>query len=150
MCYLSQQAFLHHSVGRKSPLIFFFFFLTCTHYFIYFFVINLFLAVLGPRHYAQAFPGCGERGLLSSCGPWASHCSGFSPCVAQALGARASVLAAQGLSSCSSRSPEHGLRNCGTWAWLLCSMWKLPRPGIEPMSPTLAGGFLSCGSPGKS
>ena len=26
----------------------------------------------------------------------------------------------------------------------------LPRPGIEPMSPGLAGGFLTTGPPGKS
>ena len=29
-------------------------------------------------------------------------------------------------------------------------MWDLPRPGIEPMSPALEGGFLTTGSPGKS
>ena len=33
---------------------------------------------------------------------------------------------------------------------LPCSMWGLPRPGIEPVSPTLAGGVLTPGSPGKS
>ena len=34
------------------------------------------------------------------------------------------------------------------WAKLPCGMWHLP--GIEPVSPALAGGFLSTGSPGKS
>ena len=29
-------------------------------------------------------------------------------------------------------------------------MWRLPRPGIEPMSPALAGGFLTTRPPGKS
>ena len=29
-------------------------------------------------------------------------------------------------------------------------MWKLPGPGIEPMSPVLAGGFLTTGPPGAS
>ena len=29
-------------------------------------------------------------------------------------------------------------------------MWDLPRPGIEPVSPALAGGFLSTAPPGKS
>ena len=29
------------------------------------------------------------------------------------------------------------------WAWLLCGMWDLAGPGIECMSPTLAGGFFS-------
>lgn len=39
--------------------------------------------------------------------------------------------------------PAHrGSRSCGSRAWLLCSTWTLARPGIEPMSPSLAGGFL--------
>ena len=29
-------------------------------------------------------------------------------------------------------------------------MWKLPRPGIEPVSPALASRFPSTGPPGKS
>ena len=29
-------------------------------------------------------------------------------------------------------------------------MWDLPGPGIEPVSPTLAGRFLTTASPGKS
>ena len=45
-------------------------------------------------------------------------------------------------------SVEHGLS--AVWVqqlWiggeLLCSMWDLPRPGIEPVFPALAGGFLT-------
>ena len=30
------------------------------------------------------------------------------------------------------------------------SMWNLPEPGIEPVSPALAGGFLTAGPLGKS
>uniref|UniRef100_A0A8C0CMQ9 Cysteine--tRNA ligase, cytoplasmic n=1 Tax=Balaenoptera musculus TaxID=9771 RepID=A0A8C0CMQ9_BALMU len=33
---------------------------------------------------------------------------------------------------------------------LLRGMWDLPRPGLEPMSPALAGGFLTTAPPGKS
>ena len=29
-------------------------------------------------------------------------------------------------------------------------MWDLPEPGIEPVSPLLAGGFLTTGPPGKN
>ena len=29
-------------------------------------------------------------------------------------------------------------------------MWDLPRPGLEPMSPVLAGGFPTTAPPGKS
>ena len=46
--------------------------------FIYVF-IYLFLAVLGICQCTN-FSSCGEQGLLSSCGPWAFHCSGFSCC----------------------------------------------------------------------
>ena len=40
---------------------------------------------------------CGERRLLSGCGVWASHRSGFSCCGAQALGEWASAVMAHGL-----------------------------------------------------
>ena len=63
-------------------------------------------------------------------GGWSSHCSGFS-CGTCALGARTSVVAALGLSS------------GGAQVQLLCGMWNVPGPGIKPMSPALAGGFLS-------
>ena len=49
-----------------------------------------------------------------------------------------------------------GFSNCGSWvqqlwlpAQLLSGMWNLPGPGIEPMSPALAGGFFTTESPGK-
>ena len=35
-------------------------------------------------------------------------------------------------------------------AQLLRSMWDLPGAGIEPVSPTLAGGFLTTGPPEES
>ena len=40
------------------------------------------------------------------------------------------------LSHCGSRALEHR-------AQLLRGMWDLPRPGLEPVSPALAGGFLT-------
>ena len=76
-------------------------------------------------------------GLLSSCGARTSHCSGFSCCRAQALGARASEVAAW------------GLRSCGALAQLLRSMWELPGPGIEPVSPVLAGRLFTTEPPRK-
>ena len=80
----------------------------------------------------------------------ASHCGGFSCCGARALGPRASVVVACGLSSCCSRALEHRPSNCGARAFLLRSMWDLPRPGLEPVLPASAGRFLSTGPPGKS
>ena len=46
-----------------------------------------------------------------------SHCGGFSFCGAQALGARASVVAARGLSSCGVWAlGRAGFSSCGAWA----------------------------------
>ena len=84
--------------------------------------VSFSLAVLRLCCWAQAFPSGGSRELLSSCGLWASHGGGFS-CGAQAL-------------------EFSGFRSCGARAQLLRGIWVLPRPGIEPMSPALAGGFF--------
>ena len=75
-------------------------------------------------------------GATLPCGAWASHCGGFS-CGARALGTRASVVVA------------HGLSNCGARAQLLRGMWDLPGPRLEPVSHALAGGFLTTVPPGK-
>ena len=42
-----------------------------------------------------------------------------------------------------------GFRSCVWKDLLLHCMWDLPGPGIEPVSPALAGGFLTTGPPGK-
>ena len=90
-----------------------------------------------------------RAGATLCCGARASHCSGFS-CGAQALGTRASVVVARGLSSCGSRALERRLSSCGTQASLLHGICDLPGPGLEPVSPALAGGFLTTVPPGKS
>ena len=41
------------------------------------------------------------------------------------------------------------LSNCGSRAQLLRGMWDLPRPGLEPVSPALAGRFSTTAPPGK-
>ena len=56
--------------------------------------------------------------------------SGFSGCGTWAVGARAPVIVAHGL-SCSMA--------CGD----------IPRPGIKPVSPALQGTFITSGPPGK-
>ena len=83
------------------------------------------------------------------CGAWASRCGGFSCCRVRALGMRASVVVACGLSSYGLRALEHRLGSCCTRAQLLCDMWDLARPGLEPMSPALAGRFPTTVPPGK-
>ena len=79
---------------------------------------------------------------------------GHSPAVLGLLLAVTSLVAEHGLwvgglSSCSSRAPEHRLGSCGTWALLLQDMWDLPGSGIEPESPAWTGGFLTTKPPGK-
>ena len=106
------------------------------------------MAALGLHCCTWAFSR-DEWGLLC-CGVWASHCSGFSCCRAWALGVQASVVVAHGLSRSGSRAPECRLSSCGARAQLLHGMWDLPGPGLEPVSPTLAGGFLTPAPPGKS
>ena len=91
--------------------------------------IYLFLAVLGLRFYARAFSSCGERGplFIAVRGP---------------LTIVASLVAEH-------RLQTRRLSNCGSRAHLLRGMWDLPRPGLEPVSPALAGRFLTTAPPGK-
>ena len=88
------------------------------------------------------FSRYGKRGLLSSCGVRASHCSCFSCCRAQALGHA-------GFHSCSPWAPEHRLNSCGTRVKLLCSMWDLSGSSIEPMSPALVVDSLPLSQQGQ-
>ena len=88
------------------------------------------------------FSSCGKQGLLSGCGAQASRCGGFS-CGVQAL-EHASF------SSCSLRALGHRLNSCGAEAQLLHSRRDLPRPGIEPVSPTSVGRFFTTELPGKA
>ena len=52
-------------------------------------------------------------------------------------------------SSCGLWAIECRLSSCGSRASLLRGMWDLPGPGSEPMSPELAGIFLTTAQPGK-
>ena len=108
---------------------------------------GFFPAAMGLHCCVWASSSCGEQGLLC-CGAWA-YCSGFSSCGARALGARASVVVAREFSSCGSWALEHRLSSRGTRAPLLCGTWDLPGPGLEPVSPALAGGFLTTVPPRK-
>ena len=65
-------------------------------------------------------------------------------------GAWASEVVARGLSSCGSRALGHRLSSCGTWAWLISGVWGLPGPGIDPVSPALAGRFFTTEPPAST
>ena len=112
-------------------------------YFIYFWLRWVFVAVRGLSLVAAS------RGYSSL------RCPSFSLrwlllLRTRALGTQASVAVTRGLSCCGSRALEQRLSSCGAWAQLLHGMWDLPGPGLEPMSPALAVGFLTTAPPGKS
>ena len=87
------------------------------------------MAVLSLRFCARAFSSCGKRGPL--------------------------FIAVRGpLTIMASLVVEHKLQmrrlsSCGSRAQLLHGMWDLPRPGLEPVSPALAGGLSTTAPPGK-
>ena len=87
------------------------------------------MAVLGLRFCARA---------LYSCGKWGPR-----------------FIAVRGpLTSAASLVAEHRLQtrrlsSCGSRAQLLRGMWDLPRPGLEPVSPALAGRLSSTAPPRK-
>ena len=87
------------------------------------------MAVLGLRFCARAFSSCGKWGPLFIV-------------VRGPLTIAASLVAGHKLQT-------RRLSTCGSRAQLLCGMWDLPRPGLEPVSPALAGGFSTTVPPGK-
>ena len=87
------------------------------------------MAVLGLRFCARAFSNCGKWGPLFIA-------------VRRPLTIAASLVAEH-------RLQTRRLSNCGSRAQLLRGMWDLPRPGLEPVSPALAGGFLTTAPLGK-
>ena len=102
--------------------------------FLFFFInlfifIYLFLAVLGLRFCARAFSSCGKWGplFIAVRGP---------------LPIAASLVAEH-------RLQTRRLSTCGSRAQPLHGMWDLPRPGLEPVPPALAGRFSTTAPPGK-
>ena len=87
------------------------------------------MTVLSLRFCARAFSSCGKWGplFIAVRGP---------------LTIAASLVAEH-------RLQTRRLSNCGSRAQLLRGMWDLPRPGLEPVSPALAGRFSTTAPPGK-
>ena len=87
------------------------------------------MALLGLRFCARAFSSCGKWGPLFIVvrGPLT---------IAASLGAE-------------HRLQTRRLSSCGSRALSLRGMRDLPRPGLEPLSPALAGRFSTTAPPGK-
>ena len=112
------------SPHSSLPSFFFFFFFNFYTLFIY-----LFLTVLGLCFCARAFSSCGKRRPLFIA-------------VRRPLTVAASLVAEH-------RLQTRRLSTCGSQAQLLRGMWDLPRPGLEPVSPALAGRLSTTAPPGK-
>ena len=128
------------------------YFIRHIHLYNCFFLIYVYLFIFGCVRSSLlrvGFLQLWQVGAAFHCGAPASHCGGFSCCGARALGVRASVGVACRLSSCGSRALERRLSSCGARAQLRRGVWDLPGPGLEPVSPALAGGFLTTAPPGK-
>ena len=91
---------------------------------------------------------CGLSLVVVSGGYSSFQCTGFSLWWLLLLWSTGSRRV--GFSRCGSRALERRLSSCGARALLLRSMWDLPGTGLEPVSPALAGGFLTTVPPGKS
>ena len=87
------------------------------------------MAVLGLRFCVRAFSSCGEWGP-------------FFIAVRRPLTIAASLVVEH-------RLQTRRLSNCGSRAQSLRGMWDLPRPGLEPVSPALAGRLPTTAPPGK-
>ena len=87
------------------------------------------MALLGLRFCARASSRCGKWGplFIAVRGP---------------LTIVASLVAEH-------RLQTRRLSRCGSQAQLLRGMWDLPRPGLEPVSPALAGRLSNTAPPGK-
>ena len=88
------------------------------------------MAVLGLHFCAKAFSSCSKWGpiFITVCGP---------------LTIKASLVVEQ-------RLQTHRLSSCGSQAYLAHGIWDPPRPGLEPVSPAMAGRFSTTAPPGKS
>ena len=87
------------------------------------------MVVLGLRFCARAFSSCGKQGplFIAVRGP---------------LTIAASLVAEH-------RLQTRRLSSCDSRAQPLRGMWDLPRPGLEPVCPALAGRFSTTAPPGK-
>ena len=87
------------------------------------------MAVLGLRFCARAFSSCGKWGPIF-------------------IAVRGPLIIAASLVA-EHRLQMRRLSNCGSRAQSLRGMWDPPRPGLEPVSPALAGRLPTTAPPGK-
>ena len=117
----------------KAPSCYFFFFFNSFYLFIYLFIFGC----VGSSVRARAFSSCGKRGplFIAVWGPLFITVRGpFTIAAPPVAGHRLQM---------------RRLSSRGSRAQLPRGMWDLPRPGLEPVSPALAGRFSTTAPPGK-
>ena len=116
--------------------------ITCT----FFFLIYLFNLFYFWLHWV--FVAARGLSLVAASGGYSSlQCVGLSlqwPLLFWSMGSRHA-----GFSSCGSWALESRLSSRAAQAQLLHGMWDLPGPGLEPLSPALAGRSPTTAPPGK-
>ena len=125
-----------HSGSHYSVLgIYVFVFFLIATLFIYLFIFIF--GCVGSSVRARAFSSCGKRGplFIAARGPLFIAVRG--PLTIAAPPAAGHRLQTRRLSSCGSRAQP------------LRGMWDPPRPGLEPVSPALAGRLPTTAPPGK-
>ena len=122
------------SILKVSSLIvvclFVFFKIIISKLLIFILFIFFIFGCVGSSPLCEGFLQPRQAGATPHCGARASHCCGLSFVGEHKLQTRR-------------------LSSCGSRAQLLHGMWDLPRPGLEPMSPALAGRLSTAAPPGK-
>ena len=127
------------TVARPSSRLAVFFFVFC-----FFFIATLFIYLLlfifgcvGSLVRARAFSSCGKWGplFIAARGPLFIAVRGPLTTAAPPVAGH--------------RLQTRRLSNCGSRAQPLRGMWDPPRPGLDPVSPALAGRFSTTAPPGK-
>ena len=113
-----------------------------------FFFFLTYLFILFYFWLCWVFAAARRLSLVAASGSYSSlWCVGFSSrwlLLLRSTGSRC-----VGFSSCGARVLECRLSSCAARTQLLRGMWDLPGPGLEPLSPALAGRFLTTVSPWK-
>ena len=119
------------SIYIAKGISFFFFWL------LYLFIYYLFFGCVGSSVRARAFSSCGKRGplFIAVRGPLFIAVRGPLTMAAPPVAGH--------------RLQKRRLSSCGSRAQPLRGMWVLPRPGLEPAFPALAGRFSTTAPPGK-
>ena len=108
-------------------------------FFFFYFILFLFIydCVGSLSFRVRAFSSCGKRGplFIAVRGPLFIAVRGPFTIAAPPVAGH--------------RLQRRRLSSCGSRAQLLRGMWDLPRPGLEPVSPALAGRLSATAPPGK-